>query len=495
MAAKAIMLQGTGSDVGKSLIVAGLARYFKTQGLRVRPFKPQNMSNNAAVTVDGGEIGRAQALQARAAGAEPSIHMNPVLLKPQSDIGAQVVVQGRVIGNAKARAYQAMKPQLMDAVLESFGRLCAEADIVLVEGAGSASEVNLRKGDIANMGFARAADVPVVMIGDIDRGGVIASLVGTKAVLDAEDAAMIQGFIVNKFRGDPSLFEDGMTRIAELTGWQGLGLVPVFSDAARLPAEDALGLPAHVGSKREGKVRIVVLAFPRVSNFDDFDPLLQEPNIDLEFLKPGSPIPGDAALVILPGSKATISDFAALRAAGWDVDLRAHLRRGGQILGICGGYQMLGRRIADPEGIEGPAATVDGLGLLDVETQLTSEKLLVEVSGKACNGGAPFKGYEMHVGRTLGPDCNRAVLTFSDGRVDGAISADGRVVGCHVHGLFSEDGQRTHWMTRIGAGSAAISYESAVESTLDALGAHLGRHIDCEALMSIARAPRLKQPV
>src|SRR5436190_6107790 len=375
-AARALMIQGTGSDVGKSLVVAGLARAFTRRGLRVRPFKPQNMSNNAAVTADGGEIGRAQALQARAARVPPSVHMNPVLLKPQSELGSQVVVQGKVVGNAKAREYQAMKPKLLGAVLESFGKLAAEADLVLVEGAGSASEVNLRAADIANMGFARAADVPVVLLGDIDRGGVIASLVGTKAVIDPADAAMIAGFIVNRFRGDPTLFADGMKDIERRTGWPALGLLPFFDQAHRLPAEDVLGLPTE---RRGTGMKIVVLAYPRIANFDDFDPLRLEQAVDLVFVRPGEAIPGDAGLVILPGSKATIADLAALRAAGWDIDLQAHVRRGGRVLGICGGYQMLGRTVADPHGIEGPPSSVPGLGLLEVDTVLAGDKVLIEV--------------------------------------------------------------------------------------------------------------------
>src|SRR5437764_8612491 len=326
------MFQGTGSDVGKSLIVAGLARALANRGLKVRPFKPQNMSNNAAVTADGGEIGRAQALQARAARTAPTVHMNPVLLKPQSEIGAQVVVRGRIQGTAKAAAYQTMKPGLLPFVLDSFTRLRCEADVVLVEGAGSASEVNLRTNDIANMGFARAAGVPVVLVGDIDRGGVIASLVGTKTVIAAEDAATITGFIVNKFRGDPSLFSDGMAAIARYTGWQPLGLVPFFDAAHRLPAEDALGLVAGSPRDNDASILIVVLAYPRISNFDDFDPLRLEPGVDLVFLKPGQPVPGNASLVILPGSKATIADLAALRETGWDIDLKAHARRGGHVL-------------------------------------------------------------------------------------------------------------------------------------------------------------------
>jgi adenosylcobyric acid synthase len=492
MAAKVLMLQGTGSDVGKSTLVAGIARLLHNRGFRVRPFKPQNMSNNAAVTRGGGEIGRAQALQARAAGVAPSVHMNPVLLKPQSETGAQVVVQGRVVGSTQAAQYPSMKPELMAAVMDSFARLCSEADVVLVEGAGSASEVNLRRGDIANMGFARAAEVPVVLVGDIERGGVIASLVGTQAVLPPEDARLIEGFIVNKFRGDPQLFADGMRTIADVTGWRALGLVPFFDDVRHLPAEDALGIGARE-VKRDAKVRVVVLAYPRVSNFDDFDPLRMEPAVDLEFIRPGSPIPAAVDLVVLPGSKATIADLAAVRAAGWDIDLKAHVRRGGRVLGVCGGYQMLGDSISDPAGIEGPPGTRDGLGLLDVETVLTGDKLLVDVEG-ICVGGAPFKGYEMHVGRTEGLDCARPMMQFSDGRVDGATSPDGLVEGCYVHGLFADDAQRSDWLARLGAGTSKVRYDAVVDATLDALAAHLETHIDCEALLAIAREPRLEVP-
>src|SRR5262245_36487532 len=351
------MFQGTGSDVGKSLIVAGLARLFANRGLRVRPFKPQNMSNNAAVTADGGEIGRAQALQARAARTPPTVHMNPVLLKPQSETGSQVVVQGRVYGAAKAAAYQKLKPGLMSAVLDSFSRLRDEADIMLVEGAGSASEINLRAGDIANMGFARAAGVRVVIVGDIDRGGVIASLVGTRAVLETEDAAMIRGFLINKFRGDVRLFEPGYAEIERRKGWRDLGIVPWLAAARRLPAEDAVVLE-RAGDSRDGAVVIAVPMLSRIANFDDFDPLRHEPGVRLVMVPPGSPLPPDAALVILPGTKATIADLAFLRAQGWDIDLAAHVRRGGHVLGVCGGYQMLGERISDPEGIEGPPETV-----------------------------------------------------------------------------------------------------------------------------------------
>jgi adenosylcobyric acid synthase len=475
------MLQGTGSSVGKSLLVAGLARACLRRGLRVMPFKPQNMSNNAAVTADGGEIGRAQALQARAACVAPSVHMNPVLLKPQSELGSQIVVQGRVIGQARAREYQAMKPALLPRVLESFAIVRAQADIVLVEGAGSASEINLRTGDIANMGFARAADVPVVVVGDIDRGGVIASLVGTAAVLDPADAAMVVGFIVNRMRGDASLFDAGMAQIAARTGWPALGLVPFFADARRLPAEDATDLAA---TRRPGAlVRIAVLTLPWIANFDDLDPLAAEPDVDLVLVRPGEPLPV-CDLVILPGSKATIADLAALRAAGWDGDLVAHRRRGGRVLGLCGGYQMLGRSVADPDGVEGPPGAVTGLGMLDVDTVLGGDKRLVAVTGLSADGVA-FGGYEMHVGRTSG--AMAPLLHMADGRTDGAVSADGLVAGCYVHGLFADDAQRGAWLRSLGAVPSGRCHEGEIEAVLDALAAHIEAHVDVGRLLALAR--------
>ena len=488
------MFMGTGSDVGKSLIVAGLCRLLSNRGLRVRPFKPQNMSNNAAVTADGGEIGRAQALQARAARVAPSVHMNPVLLKPQSQIGAQIIVQGRMHGSATAREFQALKPTLLPAVLESFARLKAEADIVLVEGAGSASEINLRTNDIANLGFARAANVPVVLIGDIDRGGVIASIVGTRIVLDSADAAMIRGFLINRMRGDASLFADGVTAIERMTGWASLGIVPHFEPAHRLPAEDALALRDaarwRTDAKGDGsKVRIAVLALPRIANFDDLDPLRLDPAVELRLLRTGEPIPADSALVILPGSKATIADLADLRAKGWDHDIHAHVRRGGHVLGLCGGYQMLGQTIADPQGLEGPAAMVAGLGLLAVDTVLTGAKQLRSVTGTTLADGTPFSGYEMHVGVTTGPDTTRPVVRFVSGQTDGASTADRRISGTYAHGFFADDRQRRAWVARLGGDAAApdAGYEATVEATLDALADHLGRHLDIDALLALAR--------
>ena len=486
MPARSIMFQGTGSDVGKSLIVAGLARAFAKRGLRVRPFKPQNMSNNAAVAADGGEIGRAQALQARAAGVPPSIHMNPILLKPQSQVGAQIVVQGKVFGTAKAAEYMGMKATLLPAVLESFERMKAEADLVLVEGAGSASEINLRRYDIANMGFARAANVPVVIVGDIDRGGVIASLVGTKNVLDPEDAALVAGFIINKFRGDPSLFIAGKEAIVAATGWPALGFVPYFSESRHLPAEDALALDHPNQRRKDAKLKIAVPILPQISNFDDLDPLQAESNVDLVRVHPGTALPGDADLVILPGSKTTIAGLNALREAGFDIDIAAHVRRGGTVLGLCGGYQMLGKTVADPDGVEGPAGMVPGLGLLDVETVLSPEKKLTQASGTTSDG-MPFSGYEMHMGATGGPDCARPFARLADGTPDGAVSANGRVIGTYVHGLFADDRQRAAWLSRLGAGPTTVAYDELVESTLDKLAKHLTTFIDLDRLLSLAR--------
>jgi len=492
MTAAAIMFQGTGSDVGKSLIVAGLARAYARRGLAVRPFKPQNMSNNAAVTAEGGEIGRAQALQARACGVAPSLHMNPVLLKPQSEVGAQVVLQGRVWGTAKADVYQRIKRELMPAVLDSFARLRAEADLVLVEGAGSPAEVNLRAGDIANMGFAAAARVPVLLVGDIDRGGVIASIVGTHALLDDADRARLAGYLINKFRGDVRLFDEGLAIITARTGLPSLGVVPFFAAAAKLPAEDAMTLEGDTGRGAAGAIKIAVPRFARIANFDDLDPLRAEPDVTVELVPPGRPLPGDADLVILPGSKSTIADLALLRAEGWDIDLRAHLRRGGWVLGLCGGYQMLGRRLSDPAGIEGPAGAVEGLGLLAVETELAGDKTLRAVRGRDLATGEPIAGYEMHIGRTHGPALARPMLHLAedDGeRPEGARSADGRVLGCYVHGLFAADGFRHAFLDRIRRRAVSgIAYEREVEATLDALADHLAAHLDLDRILEIARA-------
>ena len=477
-----IMIQGAGSNVGKSMLVAGLCRHFTRQGLTVRPFKPQNMSNNAAVAT-GGEIGRAQALQARACGVQPHVDMNPVLLKPESETGAQVIVQGQRLTTVRARDYAALKPQLMAPVLDSFRRLQTEADLVIVEGAGSPAEVNLRAGDIANMGFARAADVPVILTGDIDRGGVIAQLVGTQAVLDAEDAAMIRGFLINKFRGDPRLFDDGYHLIEQRTGWQGLGVVPWFPQAHRLPAEDAAGLG---GTRGDGEFLIAVPHLNRIANFDDLDPLAQEPGVTLKIIKPGQPLPVEADLIILPGSKATIADLAHFRAQGWDIDLFAALRRGARVLGLCGGYQMLGKDITDPEGIEGRPGSVPGLGLLDLSTVMTVDKRVTETAAMHPASGTRVKGYEIHLGHTDGPDRARPMFTV-DGQPEGAQRGDGRVMGSYIHGMFTEDAFRRAFLASLGASPGVVSYDQTVEETLDALAEHLATHVDCARLLDLAR--------
>ncbi len=478
----AVMLQGTGSDVGKSVLVAGLCRAFANRGLRVAPFKSQNMSNNAAVTADGGEIGRAQATQAFAARVEPSVDMNPVLLKPQGDRTSQLIVRGQVRGTLAAARWREGREGLLVDVLDSYRRLRATADIVVVEGAGSPAEINLRSGDIANMGFARAAGVPVILVGDIDRGGVIAALVGTRAVIDPADAAMIHGFMVNKFRGDPALFDDGYRAIEARTGWRGYGVVPWLADAVRLPSEDAVILE-HRAAAGDGRVVVACPITPRISNFDDLDPLKLEPGIDLVMVPPGTPIP-DAALIVLAGSKATIADMAFVRAQGWDIDIRAHHRRGRPVLGLCGGYQMLGRTIADPDGIEGPAGTIEGLGLLDVDTVLSADKTLVQVAGTAI--GARFDGYEMHMGRTTGPATARPVGRFDDGRSDGATSADGLVAGSYVHGLLANADQRRAWLARIGVDGAGPDHRASIDAALDAIAETLERHVDVDALLALS---------
>ncbi|WP_207620532.1 cobyric acid synthase [Oharaeibacter diazotrophicus] len=477
------MIQGTGSNAGKSMLVAGLCRAARRRGLSVAPFKPQNMSNNAAVTADGGEIGRAQALQALAAGIAPTVDMNPVLLKPETDVGAQVILRGRRIASVRARDYTDLKPTLLGEVLGSFRRLEAAYDLVVVEGAGSPAEVNLRRGDIANMGFARAAGVPVVLVGDIDRGGVIAQIVGTKAVIDPEDAAMIAGFLVNKFRGDPRLFDDGYAFVAQRTGWPGFGVVPWFPAACRLPAEDALDLSS---GRAAGGVKVACLALSRIANFDDLDPLAVEPGVDLVMVTPGSAIPGDAALVVLPGTKSTRGDLAFLRAEGWDVDLAAHRRRGGRILGLCGGYQMLGRTIVDPDGIDGAPGTSAGLGMLDVDTVMTAEKRLATTAARHVASGTAIEGYEIHVGRTDGPDRARPFATV-EGRPEGALSADGRVAGTYLHGLFAAGEFRAAFLAGLGVASTGTTHGAAVEAALDALADHLEAHVDVAGLLALAR--------
>lgn len=517
-----LMLQGTGSSVGKSTLVAGLARAFTRRGLKVLPFKPQNMSNNAAVTASGGEIGRAQALQARACGVPPHVDMNPVLLKPQGETGAQLVVQGRKQETVAARSYQDRKTLLMPAVLDSFYRLAAQADLVLVEGAGSASEVNLRPRDIANMGFAQAVQAPVVLVGDIDRGGVIASLVGTQVVLAPEDAATIKGFIVNRMRGDISLFEDGMAFVAQRTGWSPLGLVPHLPAIRHLPAEDAADLLELVRSDKKtaqpapplagdapvalpAKLRVVVPLLPLIANFDDLDPLRTEPGVELIAVQCGEPLP-ECDLIILPGSKNTLSDLSVLQEQGWAAALAAHRALGGHILGICGGYQMLGQSLADPHGIEGPPATMAGLGLLAVETVLSPDKYLVEKTGIVAGTQACVSGYEMHIGRTTGPDCAEPLLELG-GQPEGAVASDARIYGTYLHGVFGNRAARMALLERVGgkafapggfwyqAGQAAQlpdHHDALVEQALDILADHLEQFADLDAILALACVPKVR---
>lgn len=487
MTARALMIQGTGSDVGKSLLVAGLCRAAVRRGLQVRPFKPQNMSNNAAVAADGGEIGRAQALQALACGVAPSLHMNPVLIKPHSDSGAQLVVQGQPWRAVEAGGYQAIKPHLVAPIQASFDRLRDQADLVIVEGAGSPAEVNLRSGDVANMGFARRADVPVILAGDIDRGGVIAALVGTHAVLDPGDRDMINGFIINKFRGDIRLFSEGPSIIERHTGWRSYGVLPYLPEAASLPAEDAAGLVGGRNSCADGGLKIIVPILSRIANFDDLDPLRLESGVSVEMVPAGRPLPL-ADIILLPGSKATLADLAFLRAQGWDIDILAHARRGGRIVGICGGYQLLGRIIADPLGLEGPAGSAPGLGLLDVMTELHPAKTVRVNDAHHLASGLTLDGYEIHAGVTDGADCARPLFRLADGRLDGAQSADGRVIGTYLHGLFSADDFRRHMVSAWGAvGDPLLSYRGQVERVLDVLADRIEACLALDDLLALAR--------
>ena len=484
-----VMIQGAGSNVGKSVLVAGLCRYFANQGLNVRPFKPQNMSNNAAATDDGGEIGRAQALQALACRVAPNVDMNPVLLKPETDTGAQIIVQGKRFGSMRAKEYGSHKATLLPRVMESFDRLCSSADIIIVEGAGSPAEVNLRAGDIANMGFAQAADIPVILVGDIDRGGVIASLIGTDMVLNDEDSNLIKGFLINKFRGDTNLFNDGMKVISEHTEWDGVGILPWFSDARLLPAEDILDIGSSQSVGAADKVlKIVVPMLRRIANFDDLDPLSAEPDIDLTLVQSGDVIPADADVILIPGSKATISDLAFIRQQGWDADIIGHVRRGGRVLGLCGGFQMLGNWVHDPHGIEGSKGSAQGLGLLDVDTFLADDKTVRQVSATTTNGGVPVSGYEIHIGRTHGKDCERPLLMI-DGRPEGAISPNGCVAGSYVHGIFSSNDFRSAFMHQLGGTESQIDYDGLVNEILDKLAVHISTHLDMEKIAKIAGLP------
>ncbi|QWC57987.1 cobyric acid synthase [Erythrobacter sp. 3-20A1M] len=486
MAGRAIMLQGTGSNVGKSLLVAGLCRIARRRGVDVAPFKPQNMSNNAAACPNGGEIGRAQALQARAAGLEPTTDMNPVLLKPESDRRAQVVLNGKALRSEEAAAYMANRGSLLPAVIDAFDRLKSAHDLVIVEGAGSPAEVNLRKGDIANMGFARAADVPVVLIGDIDRGGVIASLVGTRTVVDNKDADMIEGFLINRFRGDQTLFADGVRLIEDRTGWRSFGIVPWLPCAVRLPAEDAVVLDQ--ARRKDGAILIAVPMLSRISNFDDLDPLRAEPDVEVRFIPPGQPLPREADAIIVTGTKSTLADLAMVRAQGWDHDIIAARRTGAHVVGLCGGFQILGNWLEDADAADGLAGSADGLGLFDMTTVMTREKVIRPISGTTLADGDPVTGYELHTGRSQGPMLEKPFCRLDDGTCDGAAAAGGRLIGTYLHGVFASDPFRSRWLERLRSGRrSTLNYEESVENALDELADGLEASLDVDALLALAR--------
>jgi len=478
--AAGLMVQGTTSDAGKSTLVAGLGRVLSRRGLRVAPFKPQNMALNGAVTEDGGEIGRAQALQAVACGLAPHTDMNPVLLKPNSDVGAQVIVQGRAIGNYEAQAYQALKPALLEAVLASYRRLQSRYDAVLVEGAGSPAEINLREGDIANMGFAERADCPVILIADIDRGGVFAHLVGTLELLSPSERARVKGFVINRFRGDRALLEPGIRWLEQRTGRPVLGVLPYLHNL-RLDAEDALPVERGAG---EG-FRIVVPALPRISNHTDFDALRDWPGVSLRFAGPGESL-APADLIILPGSKNTRADLAWLKAQGWDREIQRHLRYGGKLLGICGGFQMLGHCVADPQGVEGEPGESAGLRLLNMTTVLQPRKQLRNVEGRLASGELVV-GYEIHAGISRGPALDCPLIFGDTGGPDGALGEDGQVAGTYWHGLFDRADACAALLRWAGWEGRLRGVDLAVlrERELDRLAEACEAHLDWTALAAI----------
>ncbi|MDD5241090.1 MAG: cobyric acid synthase [Sulfuricella sp.] len=480
MAAKTLMIQGCTSDAGKSALVTGICRVLYRRGRRVAPFKPQNMALNSAVTEDGGEIGRAQAVQAQACNLSPHTDMNPVLLKPNTDVGAQVIVHGRVIGNMDARRYHEYKPQALSAVLASHARLAAGYEVVVVEGAGSPAEINLRDNDIANMGFAEAVDCPVLLVADIDRGGVFAHLVGTLELLSASEQARVIGFVINRFRGDIALLQPGLDWLEQRTGKPVIGVLPYLHDL-HLEAEDGLGQKMFGAATEQAPLRVIVPQLPRISNHTDFDPLRLHPNVDLRFVAAGEVVP-PADLIILPGSKNVRGDLAWLRANGWEQEILRHLRYGGRLIGICGGFQMLGQRIHDPLGLEGEAGESAGIALLDMETELKQEKQLRRVSGTLALADAPVRGYEIHAGVSAGPAllCPAAQL---EGGNDGAISADGHILGTYVHGLFDRREACDALLRWAGLeASAMLDYEALREAGIERMADAVERHLDWSKL-------------
>ncbi|MDX1588559.1 MAG: cobyric acid synthase [Oleiphilaceae bacterium] len=476
-----LMVQGTTSDAGKSTLVAALCRWLARQGVSVAPFKPQNMALNSAVTLDGGEIGRSTALQALACGVAPHSDMNPVLLKPQSDRGAQVILRGRVHGNMDALDYHAFKAEAAGSVMAAWRALSARYDVIVAEGAGSPAEINLRANDIANMGFAEAADCPVLLVGDIDRGGVFAQLVGTLELLSASEQARVRGFVINRFRGDPALLDSGLEWLSRRTGKPVVGVLPYLQGLV-LDAEDSVGI--HGREAGEEALRVVVPVLPRMSNHNDFDPLRLHPRVHLSYVRADQPIPG-ADLIILPGSKSTRSDLAFLRAQGWESALQRHLRYGGHVLGICGGFQMLGHTVADPEGLEGEPGESAGFSLLDLHTRLVPGKQLRQVSGTLCPEHTPLTGYEIHNGVTTGTALRRPLMSL-EGRPDGAISGDGQVFGGYVHGLFDAPASCDALLRRAGlAGAESVDYQAHREAELDRLADTIETHLDVRWLRAL----------
>ncbi|TDR79828.1 cobyric acid synthase [Paludibacterium purpuratum] len=484
MSAKTLMIQGTTSDAGKSTLAAGLCRLLARRGVRVAPFKPQNMALNSAVTVDGGEIGRSQAVQALACGVEPHTDMNPVLLKPNSNMGSQVIIQGRSIGNMDAVPYHAYKPKARAAVLESFHRLAEQYQCIVVEGAGSPAEINLRDGDIANMGFAEAVDCPVLLVADIDRGGVFAHLVGTLALLSPSERERVVGFVINRFRGDIALLQPGLDWLERETGKPVLGVLPYLM-GLHIEAEDSISQKgsAEAGGGRE-ILRVVAPVYPRISNHTDFDPLRLHPQVELTLVGPGQPVP-PADLIILPGSKSVRDDLAWLRANGWEPAIQRHLRYGGKLIGVCGGYQMLGRQIHDPLGLEGEPGSCPGLGLLALETTLAAEKCLTRVEGTLSAGGAKVTGYEIHMGVTQGAALARPAVRLAD-KTDGALSEDGQVLATYLHGLFDHPEALQALLNWAGLAQAeVIDYPALRQQHIDRLADSLEQHLDLGRLAGI----------
>ncbi|WP_313476802.1 cobyric acid synthase [Stutzerimonas kunmingensis] len=477
-----LMVQGTTSDAGKSTLVTALCRWLVRQDVAVVPFKPQNMALNSAVTADGGEIGRAQAVQAQAANLAPHTDMNPVLLKPNSDIGAQVIIHGRAVTSMDAVAYHDYKRVALQAVLDSHRRLSAAYRVVMVEGAGSPAEINLRAGDIANMGFAEAVDCPVILIADIDKGGVFAHLVGTLALLSDSEQARVQGFVINRFRGDIALLQPGLDWLEQRTGKPVLGVLPYLMDF-HLEAEDAIDV--RQSGKAGDALKVVVPVLPRISNHTDFDPLRLHPQVDLQFVGPGQPVP-PADLIILPGSKSVRADLTWLRANGWEAAIQKHLRYGGKLLGICGGLQMLGTRIVDPLGLEGPAGESEALGLLDIDTVLEADKQLRNVTGRLLPGGVPVSGYEIHAGVSSGPALEQPAVQLDDGRFDGAISADGQVLGTYLHGLFEGPEACAALLRWAGLGAVeTVDYHALRERDIERLADLVETQLDTARLRAL----------